>query len=252
LDNNLTKKTGVHIESIASHFIDLGGEFVLPAERLARRMLDVRAVVFDWDGVFNDGSKGAGHSSTFSEADSMGTNLLRYGLQLHRERMPIAAVISGENNPSAREFVLREHFDCLYTGVKNKRKAIDHLCTLFGLEHTAIACVYDDVNDLAMADTCGVRCMIRRPANPLFTDFARSRGLCDYITGSRSDHSAVREISELFLGLLEQYEQVVQSRIAFDSSYREYFDRRQAITCRLYRQTDEEIIESPRIDDKSS
>ena len=116
MDNNLTKQTGAHIESIASHFIDLGGEFVLPADRLARRMLDIRAVVFDWDGVFNDGSKGAGHTSTFSEADSMGTNLLRYGLQLHRGRMPIAAVISGENNPSAREFVLREHFDCLYTG----------------------------------------------------------------------------------------------------------------------------------------
>ena len=115
-----------------------------------------------------------------------------------------------------------------------------------------IACVYDDVNDLAMAETCGVRCMIRRAANPLFADFARRRGLCDYISGSRSDRFAVREISELFLGLLGQYEQVVQSRTAFDATYREYFDRRQAIPSRFYRQADEKIIESPRIDEKAS
>ncbi len=252
MDNNHTKDTGAHIESTVSHFIELGGEFVLPADRLAQRVLDIRALVFDWDGVFNDGSKGSGYTSTFSEADSMGTNLLRYGLQLLHGRMPIAAVITGEKNPSAREFVLREHFDCLYTGVKNKRKAIEHLCSLLGLEHTAIACIYDDVNDLAMAETCGVRCMIRRPANPLFTDYARTHGLCDYITGSRSDHSAVREISELFLGLLGKYEEVVQSRVAFDSIYRDYFDRRQAITSRFYRQTDEEIVEAPRIDEKSA
>lgn len=182
----------------------------------------------------------------------MGTNLLRYGLQLHHRRMPVTAVISGEKNLSAQEFVLREHFNCLYSGVKNKRAAVDHLCTRYGLEHAAIACVYDDVNDLAMADTCGVRVMIRRPASPLFAEHVRTRRLCDYVSGSCSQRYAVREVSELFLGLLGQYTEVVSSRTSFDSPYRDYFARRQAITPRFYGQTDDEIVESSRMDGRSS
>lgn len=252
MDKQNTKQTGAHIESIDRHFTDLGAEFVIAADQLAHRLLKIRAVVFDWDGVFNDGSKGAGVTSSFSEADSMGTNLLRYGLRLHHQRMPVAAVISGEKNHSAREFVLREHFDCLYTGVKNKRAAIDHLCSLFELEPSTIGCVFDDVNDLAMADACGVRFMIRRPASPLFADYARTHGLCDYVSGSRSGHCAVREVSELVLGLLGQHAQVVGSRMAFDSSYRDYFDRRQTITSLFFRQADDEIVESHRMDEGSS
>jgi 3-deoxy-D-manno-octulosonate 8-phosphate phosphatase (KDO 8-P phosphatase) len=252
LDNRKTKYTGVPIESITRHFVDLGGEFVVPAEQLAGRLLRIRAVVFDWDGVFNIGAKGAGGDSPFCEADSMGTNLLRYGLRLHHRHMPFVAVISGEASPSARQFVLREHFDCLYAGIKNKRAAVDHLCSLFDLEPAAVACVYDDVNDLAMADTCGLRVMIRRPSSPLFADFARSRALCDYISGSCADRCAVREVSELLLGLLGLYEQVVSSRTAFDSSYREYFDRRQGITSRFFRQAEDEIVESSRANGKAS
>jgi 3-deoxy-D-manno-octulosonate 8-phosphate phosphatase (KDO 8-P phosphatase) len=250
LDNHQTKEAGEHIESIARHFINLGGEFVGPADRLASKLVDIGALVFDWDGVFNDGTKGAGNASTFSEADSMGTNLLRYGLLLHNQRMPVTAVISGEKDLSAQGFVLREHFDCLYAGVKNKRVAVDHLRKLFGLEPGAVACVYDDVNDLAMADTCSVRFMIRRPASPLFAAYARTQRLCDYISGCSSDHHAVREISELFLGLLGQYAEVVSSRTAFDSPYRDFFARRQAITPRIYRQADDEIVESFRMDDR--
>ena len=251
MDNPENKQTDEHIESIARRFSELGAAFVVPAEQLASRLKLVRAVVFDWDGVFNRGIKGGGSASGFSEADSMGTNLLRYGLRLHHRRMPVTAVISGEINPSAREFVLREHFDCLYAGVKNKRSAVEHLCSLFGMEPAAIACVFDDVNDLAMAGSCGVRFLIRRPASPLFTDYAHSRALCDYTSGSSADNYAVREVSELILGLLGRFEEVVVSRTAFDSSYRDYFDRRQGITSRFYRQADDEIVESSRRDEES-
>ena len=252
LGNHHTNQTGKHIESIAGHFSDAGGEFVVPAVQLAGMLEDIRALVFDWDGVFNDGAKDAGKSSTFSEADSMGTNLLRYGLRLHHGSMPVAAVISGERNATARQFVLREHFDCLYTGIKDKRLAVDHLCSRFGLEHRAIACVFDDVNDLAMAKTCGVRFLIRRSASPLLADYARSQGLCDYVSGSSPKDHAVREVSELFLGLLGQFSSVVGSRTMFDSSYRDYFDRRQAIDSRFYSQAGDEIVAWSPMDEKTS
>ena len=39
---------------------------------LARQLHGIRALVFDWDGVFNDGWKDAQGGSPFSEVDSMG------------------------------------------------------------------------------------------------------------------------------------------------------------------------------------
>jgi 3-deoxy-D-manno-octulosonate 8-phosphate phosphatase (KDO 8-P phosphatase) len=75
--------------------------------------------------------------------------------------------------------------------------------------------------------------------------------LCDYASGSSADNCAVREVSELILGLLGRFEEVVASRTAFDSSYRDYFDRRQGITSRFYRQADDEIVESSRRDEES-
>ena len=252
MDKHRIKQAPEAIEAVAGRFIDLGGEFIRAVDQLVAKLGLIRALVFDWDGVFNNGSKGAGSASTFSEADSMGTNLLRYGLQRHHRRMPVTAVITGEKNLSAREFVVREHFNCLYAGVKNKRLAVDHLCALFGLQSAAVACVYDDVNDLAMAGVCGVRFLIRRPASPLFAAYARDSGLCDYISGSGPDRHAVREISELFLGLLGQYSAVVGSRTAFDPDYRDFFSRRQTITPLFYRQADEEIVESSPADDPFS
>ena len=88
-------------------FSALGGTFVTPAERIAERAAACRAVVFDWDGVFNSGAKGEGASSSFSEADSMGINLLRYGLWRARGRLPVAAVITGERNETAIRFATR-------------------------------------------------------------------------------------------------------------------------------------------------
>jgi 3-deoxy-D-manno-octulosonate 8-phosphate phosphatase (KDO 8-P phosphatase) len=59
-------------------FSRLGGTFVTPIGTLVERMRSIRGLVSDWDGVFNQGAKGEGAESTYSEPDSMGTNLLRY------------------------------------------------------------------------------------------------------------------------------------------------------------------------------
>src|SRR5262245_65932439 len=90
-------------------FSRLGGTFVTPIATLVERMRSVRGFVSDWDGVFNQGTKGEGAESTYSEPDSMGTNLLRYALWRKHGQLPIAALITGAENPSARTFALREH-----------------------------------------------------------------------------------------------------------------------------------------------
>jgi len=59
-------------------FTEIGGEFILPEASLIERIKHIKAFVFDWDGVFTDAGKDHLLQSRFNEADSMGTNLLRF------------------------------------------------------------------------------------------------------------------------------------------------------------------------------
>ena len=236
--------TGPDIASIVALFSQRGGTFVTPAQQLRDRLTRVEALLFDWDGVFNAGHKSATTPAAFSEADSMGINMLRYGLWRLHGRVPLAAIISGEKNPVADQFARREHFHARYLGVRNKREAVDHLRRVHGLGADALACIFDDINDLAMAEACTVRCLVRRSAGALFETHVRSNDLCDYITGCEGGNHAVREVAELMLGLLGVFEDVVRSRAAYDDQYRQYFTARQAIATRLFQPELDSITET--------
>jgi len=227
---------------LAGLFAAAGGRFVTPPDEVAEKLAECRAVVFDWDGVFNDGRKGAASGSGFTEADSMGTNMLRYGLWRRLGALPVTAIISGENNESARAFAAREHFDAAYTGMLDKRQVIEHLCALRGLRPEQIACVFDDINDLPMAALCGLRFRVGRSASPLFAKHADGQGWSDYVSGAVGGEFAVREICELMLGLMRCYADVVASRTALDDRYREYLGLRQKIPPAFFGQDGDAIV----------
>ena len=70
-------------EQLAALFsTQAGGEFVASPRDLQHRLQNIRAFIFDWDGVFNNGAKTGAGGSGFDEADAMGTNLLRFGFWL--------------------------------------------------------------------------------------------------------------------------------------------------------------------------
>ena len=215
-------------------FSELGALFLTSAAELRSRLGSVRALVFDWDGVFNAGAKTADGGSGFTEADSMGTNLLRYALWRRDGRLPSVAVVTGEENPSARAFALREHFDAVHFGVKDKARALEAFCSARGLSPGEALCVVDDVNDFGLASQCGIRVLVRREAGVLLQEYVARRGLCDYVTAMPGDRCAVREVAELMLGLLDAFDAVVESRRAFDAQYRRYFDCRQAVATELH------------------
>src|SRR5688572_4168504 len=148
-------------------FSKLGGTFVTPIGTLVERARGLRGLVSDWDGVFNQGAKGEGAHSTYSEPDSMGTNLLRFALWRRHGALPIAALITGMENPSARHFALREHFHAIYYGSRNKTAAIEALCRAHSCSSDQLLCIFDDVNDLGMAFACGIRVYVQRSASPL-------------------------------------------------------------------------------------
>ena len=196
------------LPGLVEKFTAAGGNFVTPAEDLTQKVALCRAVVFDWDGVFNRGVKGPGSPSTFSEADSMGTNMLRYGLWRSREALPASLIITGEANPAAELFAKREHFDALYQGVRIKGEIIEQVCTDYGLASHALACVFDDINDLGMAAGCGVRVLVRRDSSPLLQEHVSRESLSDYITAAEADGHAVREAAEMLLGLMDAFDRI--------------------------------------------
>ncbi|GAB4024825.1 phosphatase [Spirosoma gilvum] len=223
-DNNDNRMT------IENTFTALGGKFVTPPGQIAEKLQSVKAIVFDWDGVFNNGIKTASGSSSFSEVDSMGTNLLRFGLWLqHNQQQPIAAVITGVTNDLAETLVKREHFHAYYAQAKHKIDILNHLLEQHQLKPSEVAFFFDDVLDLSVAEVVGVRVMIRRDANPLFMDYVIRNGLTDYVTGCQSGQFAVRESSELLLGLLGQFETVMDERLRYKPVYDAYYQQRQAI-----------------------
>ena len=234
------------LPGLAEKFTVAGGRFVTPVDELTAKIGQCHAVVFDWDGVFNAGSKGSLAQSGWSEPDSMGTNMLRYGLWRRLGQLPFAAIVSGADNDSAVALAEREHLTAAYTGIRDKSQVIEHICAEHDLQPAQIACVFDDINDLPMAGVCGLRFRVRRNASLLFADLADDGGYCDYVTGAESTSYAVREVCELMLGLMGAYTEVVESRIARDERYESYFRTRQSVVTRLYGQEGEAIIRRDR------
>ena len=112
-------------EKVAGIFESKGGRFLTPSLSISEKLRSIQCLVFDWDGVFHPGTKQPGGSSSFSEVDSMGINLLRFALWHQNGVLPKVAIITGEDNPTARYYAEREHFDAVYFKARKKDVAFE-------------------------------------------------------------------------------------------------------------------------------
>ncbi len=215
-------------------FEELGGEFVSPSSLFVKKWQKVKAFVFDWDGVFNTGIKGHEVTSHFTEADSMGVNMLRFSYWLkNNKQQAINGIITGQNNQSALHFAQREHFAIVYMGKANKAEAFSDLCSRLKLKPEEVMYVFDDVLDLPVAEKAGLRIMINRYASPLFYNHVKNEKLADYITFNEGGENAVREVCELLIGVNENYTEVMQKRSAFSGDYETYLAERNQIESKI-------------------
>ena len=233
---------------ITQLFTEIGGQFITPEASLIEKLKHIKAFVFDWDGVFTDASKDHLLQSRFNEADSMGTNLLRFSYYLNHHHIPITAIISGEKNSAAFTFIDREKFHASYAKFANKLDAANHLCETFKIELNEICFVFDDVLDLSLAEICGLRFFIPRASSPLFNEYVIRHQLADYVTGSTSGSFAVREVCELLIGLNGNFNDVITERKNFSNTYTTYLTQRKKTTPVYYTtQTDGQVIETNNI-----
>lgn len=220
-----------------------GGNFVTGADVLAEKLNNINAYIFDWDGVFNTGAKGADGSSPFNEVDSMGINMLRYNHYIRTGRNPIAGIITGEKNPVAFTFARREHFHAVYYGIKNKIDALMHLCAAHDIQPSEVAYFFDDITDLQIASLCGIRIMIGRKGTPMLHQLVQQRGMADYITLNDGGNNAIREATELLKGLSGRYDETIMQRAEYTEHYRDYLNSRNIPSPAFYSFIDSKITE---------
>ena len=217
------------------------GDFLTDEATIVARLADIKAIIFDWDGVFNNGVKQPNGSSTFSEVDSMGTNMLRFSHYLRHGEVPYTAIITGETNDDACKLGRRECFDAVYSGIKHKKDALTHLVHQRGFEPKHIAFVFDDVLDFSVAAEAGLRFMVSRECNPLLMDYARKNGLADYLTANSGNDHAVREVAELMIGMNGNYDETISNRVQYSDKYRQYLHSRNSRDPKFYKLIDETI-----------
>jgi 3-deoxy-D-manno-octulosonate 8-phosphate phosphatase (KDO 8-P phosphatase) len=199
-------------------FASNGGKFITPPAQLREKLSNIKAILLDWDGVFNKGEK-SDFPSSFSEVDSMGINMLRFGYYLIVGRIPFTAIVTGETNLAAFKWAGREKFDNVFFQVKNKVELLPLLRAEKGIEPDQILFVFDDILDLSLAKEVGVRFLVHRKSNPLFNAYCIKNGLCDYLTYSSGHENALREITEVALDGIDQFENTIEERMSYEGIY---------------------------------
>lgn len=209
-------------------FIDLGTRLIADREEFLAKCADIKAVLFDWDGVFNNGFKDPEGGSPFSEVDSMGVNLLRFALWLKNgERLPAAGIITGQHNAYAERFAQRERVHACHMGYTHKPEAFEAFLAAHQLRAEEVAFFFDDVLDLPVAARCGLRILIGRKASPWFTEAAM--GKVDVITACDGGHHGLREACELLIVASGRADEVLDHRVRFSEVYQRYLAQRQAV-----------------------
>ena len=196
-------------------------------KKIIQKFSKIQAYIFDWDGVFNAGIKNSNMQSSFSEIDAMGINLLRFSHFLQK-KIPIISIISGANNLNAKKFSQRENFNIIYTGIKNKKLALNHFSKKYQLQKSEIAFFFDDVIDLSIAQQVGLRIMVKHnnANNDLLNDYVQKKQWTDYITKNHGGKNAIRETTELLLHLSKNYDKVLSHRINYTSKYQMYLTQK--------------------------
>lgn len=221
-------------KQVTELYKDLGATFITPYLDLVERLPNIKAFVFDWDGVFNYGFKGISAPSTFAEPDISGINLMRYAYYLHYGEIPAIIIITGEANENSIKLANRENFNFVYQKVVNKVDACIDVMSKLNIVAGEVACVFDDFNDSSMAKICAVRYLINRPSSPVFTSYLVNNNFCDYITANIQPNNPIREICELNMVLIGKFEEAVSSRTQFDEAYRKYMGKRTMIKPEFY------------------
>ncbi|WP_369743194.1 3-deoxy-manno-octulosonate-8-phosphatase KdsC [Pseudidiomarina sp. PP-1MA] len=156
---------------------------------LMDKFAQIKLVIFDVDGVFSDGRIYLGNQGeelkAFHTRDGFGVKaLLNAGIKV--------AVITGRRSALVENRMHALGVSDIYQGQEDKLSAYQQLAEKYQLTDQAIACMGDDIPDLAMLQQCAVA-VAPHDAHPFVQQHAV------YVTSQRGGFGAVRELSDLIL-----------------------------------------------------
>lgn len=149
------------------------------------KLVRVRLVIFDFDGVFTDNGvwidEEGRESVRCSRSDGLGLKkLAALGIP--------AAILSSEVNPVVRMRARKLGLRC-ESGHEDKTEALGILISEFGCAPADVAYVGNDINDVACLTAVGIPIVVA-DAHPDVVPFAA------WTTTMRGGHGAVREVCD--------------------------------------------------------
>jgi 3-deoxy-D-manno-octulosonate 8-phosphate phosphatase (KDO 8-P phosphatase) len=173
-----------------------------PPELLLRAQ-DIRAAIFDVDGVLTDGriyiSERGEEFKAFNTLDGHGLKLLAQG-----GIAPI--VITGRDSPAVRRRVGDLGIAHAVYGVHDKLAAAQQLMDTLGIGWDAMAAIGDDWPDLPLLARAALACA---PAN----GHVEVRAIAHHVTAAAGGHGAAREFCDLLLSATGRYAALLRGHL---------------------------------------
>jgi len=173
------------------------------APELLLRAQDIRAAIFDVDGVLTDGriyiSERGEEFKAFNTLDGHGLKLLAQG-----GIAPI--VITGRDSPAVRRRVADLGIAHAVYGVHDKLAAAQQLLTTLGIGWDEVAAIGDDWPDLPLLARAALACA---PAN----GHVEVRAIAHHVTTAAGGHGAAREFCDLLLSATGRYAALLRGHL---------------------------------------
>jgi 3-deoxy-D-manno-octulosonate 8-phosphate phosphatase (KDO 8-P phosphatase) len=173
------------------------------AADLLLRAQDVRAALFDVDGVLTDGRIYIGEHGETVKAFS---TLDGHGLKLLVQAGITPVVITGRDSPAVRRRCADLGLQHSVYGVHDKLAAAEQLRRTLQLEWQQIAAIGDDWPDLPLLVHAA---LAGAPANA----HAQVKAAAHYVTQARGGHGAAREFCDLLLVATGHYARLLAGQL---------------------------------------
>ncbi len=155
---------------------------------------NIKAVVFDVDGVMTDGSlvfdENGVEYKTFNAKDGQGV------VMLNKAGYKTAIITARENGTVRHRFKILG-MTKLYEGQKNKEKALDEFLKEFNLKPSQIAYMGDDLPDICVLRKVGLSCCPNDAVEEV-------KDICKFVASKDGGRGAVRELCKLILSQNKQ------------------------------------------------
>lgn len=159
------------------------------------KLHDIKAFVFDFDGVMTDGSVWI-----YADRESVRCGNIKdgYAIQYAVKKGYIIAVISGATSLSINNRMESLGVTQIYTGCANKMETYRRFLAENNLKETEVLCMGDDIPDYEIMSHCGVSAC---PADAA----VEIKEIADYISIFNGGQGCVRDVIEQTLRLQEKW-----------------------------------------------